>query len=348
MSAAVQEATPKEIAAALHEQFPVADLHIDTLLSHELLGYDMLRRHQNKVPFAPLLFHADLPRAREAGLNIWGLGLVTWPMGDPIRLFKHIERELLYMNRVCAQYPEEIYVITDKASLADGVAKNRVGCFAGIEGAHAISGNLDRLRRSYDLGMRYFTMAHFSCNEACACAKGWGAKTRTNEGLTPFGRTLLDTLHKMSIVVDLSHINKKGFMECCERSDRPVMVSHTGLSGVFPSWRNIDDEQVEAVAKNGGVIGVIFGPQFLNGALFNCTIDDLVDHMLHVIRIAGADHVAYGSDTDGWLATMPKGFRGIEDLPLITQRLLERGVAVDDVKKIMGGNVERLLNEILA
>ncbi len=345
MTATSNESPHFQRALALHRKHVVADLHVDTLLAHDLLGYDMTKRHRCPLPFSPLVGHADIPRARDAGLSIWGLGLVCSPRPRPDVRFARIRRQMDYLHRVCEQRPKDIAVIRGRRSMNDILSSNRIGAFCGIEGAHAVSGSLDRLREAHDMGVRYFTLAHFSDNEAASCAFGWGSRTRRRDGLTDFGRRLVDEVQRMGMVLDLAHVNKAGFMEACTRSERPVIVSHTGISGVKRSWRNIDDEQIEAVARTGGVVGVIFGPQFLARSPF-ASLDAVVAHILHVVRVTGADHVAYGSDMDGWLTTMPRGFADMADLPKVTALLLDAGLPEADVVKIMGGNVKRVLEAL--
>ncbi len=337
------ESSPSlERARELHRSSVVADLHIDILLTHDLLGYDIAKRHRNVVPRAPLVWQADLPRFRDAGIDIQGLGLVCSPLSSPRQRAGKIRRQLEYLHRVCDTHPGEIHVIRDRASLRDGLAAGRIGAFCGIEGAHALGGRIELLPMFHELGVRYMTFAHFSGNEACECAMGLGSRSGRDKGLTDFGRALLAECERLGIVVDLAHVNKRGFMEACAIAQKPVIVSHTGVTGVKNIWRNIDDEQIEAVAKNGGVIGVIFGPQFTGRTVF----DDLwcvARHILHIVRVAGADHAAYGSDIDGWLWTMPAGMRGIDDLPRLTALLLDAGLDESDVKKIIGGNVARVV-----
>ncbi len=333
-------------ASLLHQQCIVADLHSDTLLLHELFGYDISKRHRNRVPLSPFVCHMDLPRNREAGLDIWGMGLVCSPKSSPKRRMGGILRLLGYLRRVCEDRPDEICLIESAKALKDGLKRGAMCALPGIEGAHAIAGNMDNFHEAREMGMRYFTLSHFSNNEAACCAMGLGSRKTAHVGLTDFGRKLVDEIHKRQIILDLAHINKPGFMEACERSERPVIVSHTGVSGVRPMWRNIDDEQIEAVAKTGGVVGIIFGPQFLSPIPVG-PLGDLVKHILHVVKVAGADHVAYGSDLDGWLWTHPVGFNDITDLPKITALLLDAGVGEDDVKKIIGGNVQRVIGKVL-
>src|SRR5262249_45064744 len=137
------------------------------------------------------------------------------------------------------------------------------GALLGIEGAHALEGQLDRIDHFARRGVRYLGFLHFSANDAGYPAYGHGR--RDAEGLTPWGRDLVRRCEAASVLVDLAHLNRRGFLEACALSQKPVIVSHTGVSGAYSHWRNIDDEQLRAVANSGGIVGIIFVPHYLGG-----------------------------------------------------------------------------------
>jgi len=145
----------------------------------------------------------------------------------------------------------------------------------------------------------------------------------------------------LGVIVDLAHINKKGFLEACDMARRPPMVTHTGVLGAFEHWRNIDDEQLRAIADRGGCVGIIFARRYLGGA----SLDAVVDHILHVIDVAGDDVPALGSDFDGFVVP-PQGLEDVAALPNLTVRLAARGVPPRVLEKILGGNVLRVLDAI--
>ncbi len=142
------------------------------------------------------------------------------------------------------------------------------------------------------------------------------------------------------VLVDLAHINKRGFMDACAAATRPPIVSHTGVLGAFDHWRNIDDEQLRAVADRGGVIGVIFCPRYVGGG----GIDAVVRHMVHILDVAGEDAPALGSDWDGFIVPT-RDLADPRGLPLLTDALLKTGVAERVVGKILRENVVRVLAE---
>src|SRR4029079_14691655 len=162
-------------------------------------------------------------------------------------------------------------------------------------------------------------------------------------GLTAFGRDVVRECERTGIVVDLAHINRRGFFDAMELMTKAPMVTHTGVNGVHPHWRNLDDEQIRAVANRGGAIGIIFAKRFLGGA----TVEAVVDHILHIVKVAGDDVPALVSDFDGFVVP-PEGLEDVAAMPNLTVALSRRGVAPRVLEKILGGNVLRVLDAVPA
>jgi membrane dipeptidase len=170
---------------------------------------------------------------------------------------------------------------------------------------------------------------------------GTSRKPKRDDGLTEFGREVVRECERCGVIVDLAHINRRGYFEVLELTKQPLMVTHTGVSGVHPKWRNLDDEQVRAVAARGGCIGIIFARQFLGGA----SIDAVVAHLRHVIDVAGEDAPALGSDFDGFVVPA-EGLEDIAALPNLTVALANAGISPRVLEKILGGNVLRVLDAV--
>lgn len=329
--------------ARVHRAGPNIDLHLDTLLWHRLVGYDLRRRHRNRLPRSPYGFHSDLPRMQEGGLGGAFFGLHAWPFTGE-RAWREVVRQIEVFHHYCAMDSRLRYGGTAddfERGHAEGVL---VGCL-GVEGAHCIHGRLERIEELYEAGVRYLTLAHFSRNEAATPAMGWGRNER--DGLTGFGRELVAEMDRVGMIIDCAHLNEPCRLEAARLSRRPVWVTHTGVKGVYDHARNISDESIRAVAETGGLIGVIFAPIFLGGGLLG-DLSDVVRHIRHIGALVGLEHVAVGTDLDGFIPTLPREIDDMSKLPAFTAALLEAGFSDDEVRGILGDNVLRFLRRYAA
>ncbi len=217
----------------------------------------------------------------------------------------------------------------------------KVAALAGIEGGQALEGSLEHLAGFAARGVRSLGLVHFSVNAIATPAYGVGA--RAEKGLTDFGRDVIAEMNRLGMIVDLAHINRTGFYEALAASSHPVLVTHTGVAGVHAHWRNIDDEQLRALGERGGAAGIIFAPRYLGGR----TVDAVVDHIVHVIDVAGEDVPALGSDFDGFVIP-PSGLEDASMLPQLTAALSARGLSRRALEKVLGGNALRVLDAVPA
>ena len=330
-----------EAAKQLHDDCLVFDLHCDTLLNQSLLGYDVTKRHTNRVPLSPFLFHADIPRMKEGGIGAVALGLVVNPLRKRTAL-DATRRALGQVRGWERSAPNDVSLVSTAADIEAARAAGKLAVFGGLEGAHGLGGDVEALTELRDQGLRYVGLAHFSKNLACTPAFGW--RSNHDDPLTDHGRDLIDGLCHERVLVDLAHINRPGFLEAAERATRPVIVSHTGVRGAHDVWRNIDDDQLRAVADTGGVICIIFAPVFLNAGLFG-TCDGVVTHIQHVINTVGEDHVGIGTDLDGFVVP-PTDFPDISHMPRLTHLMLEAGMKEETIRKTLGANMLRTFREV--
>ncbi len=328
-------------ARALHAEFPVLDLHADTAKLMDKLGYDLGMRHDRPMPRGINVFgHVDLPRLREGGVA--GQFFSFWTTPYPQKgCTRSVTRQLDALDKAMAQRPDELMWTRTGADVRRAKAEGKIAALGGIEGGQALEGDLATIEAFSRRGVRYLGLMHFTANQLGSPAKGRGSDP--DQGLTGFGRDAVRECERTGVIVDLAHINRKGFLEVLDLATLPVMVSHTGVIGVHEHWRNIDDEQLRRVADNGGCVGVIFARKYLGSA----SIESVVDHLLHILDIAGEDLPALGSDFDGFVVP-PEGLEDISTLPNLTVALSRRGVKTPVLEKILGANVLRVLDSVPA
>lgn len=324
-------------ARAIHAAHPAIDLHADTLMWSRWIGYDLGVRHEALLPRAAYFGHVDVPRLTEGGIGAQFFGLVSLPVADR-GLGRAVDEQIDALEAQIKGFPTRLRKVTSAEGLEKAEAEGAVGALLGIEGAHALEGDLDRVEHFARRGVRYLGLLHFSSNQAGFPAYGKGR--RDTDGLSPWGKELVSRCEAESIIVDLAHINRRGFLDACSMATRPLIVSHTGVSEAYAHWRNIDDEQLRAVAETGGAVGIIFCPRFLGGS----SIDDVVRHVRHVIDVAGEDTPALGSDWDGMIIPTPD-LCDAAHLPLLTDALLRAGLGETTVAKILRRNALRVLRD---
>lgn len=328
-------------ARALHDEVCVLDLHADTAKLMDRVDFNLADRHERPMPgIANYLGHVDLPRLREGGVAAQFFSFWTVPYPERGCALS-VDRQLDALDRAMEKHPEQLAWTRTGEDIRRAKAAGQVAALGGIEGGQALEGELGHIERFSRRGVRYLGLLHFSANAIGAPAKGKGADK--DRGLSDFGREVVRECERTGVVVDLAHINRRGFFDALEVASHPVMVSHTGVLGVHEHWRNIDDEQIRAVAQSGGCIGIIFARRYLGGA----SIEAVVDHLLHVLAVGGEDVAALGSDFDGFVVP-PAGLEDVSCMPNLTVALSRRGVPPRVLEKILGGNALRLLDAVPA
>jgi membrane dipeptidase len=317
------------------------DLHCDTLLNETLLGYDPTKRHRNRLPGSPWLFHADIPRLKAGGIGAVALGIVVNPLRRRSAL-RATRQGLAQMAAWQDRAPQDVLLVDCAQDIRRAQREGKIAVFGGLEGAHGLGGSLDELGELRAAGLRYVGLVHFTKNRAATPAFGWRANAA--DGLSDHGRELVEELGERRMLVDLAHINHRGFIEAAAHSSRPVIVSHTGVRGAFDSWRNIDDEQLRAVADTGGVICIIFAPYYLEGRTRGAA-EGIVRHIAHVIDVVGEEHVGLGSDLDGFIFP-PKDLPDISHMPWLTQLMMDAGLSDGQIRKCLGANMLRVFEEV--
>jgi membrane dipeptidase len=327
-------------ARAFHAEACVIDLHADTAKLMAKLGYDLTARHERVLPrVVNWVGHVDLPRLRDGGVaaQFFAYWSAPFPKGGDRRA---VDQQIDAMDETIARHGNELVWARTGADIQAAKAAGKLAALGGIEGGHALDGQLDAVEAFARRGVRYLSLLHLWPNALGETSRN---RKRADLGLTDFGRDVVRECERCGIIVDLAHVSRRGFFDALDIAREPVMVTHTGVSGVHASWRNLDDEQLRAVAGRGGCVGVIFARQFLGGA----SIEAVVDHVQHVIDVCGEDVPALGSDFDGFV-TPPEGLEDVAALPNLTVALSRRGMSPRVLEKILGGNVLRVLDAVPA
>jgi membrane dipeptidase len=362
-------------AANVHRRAIIVDGHCDT-------PYRILRRNFH-LDEHDTEAQVDLRSLRESGITASFFAAYVPPYYAGRGAAKFAYRQIDLIHSETARYPNELVFCTDADGIQRAKQNGKIAIMIGVEGGHAIEDSLDTLRDFYRLGARYMTLTHVNTNNWCD-SSGDGGR---HNGLTDFGREVVRTMNDLGMIVDISHVSDKAFYDVIETTRTAVVATHSSCRALCRHPRNMTDDMLRALAKNGGVCMINFFSAFVNDAvaevvmhaqkraretpteggteeLPNDTTDwdqylkwfkelgcptakleDVVEHVLHAAKVAGVDHVGIGSDFDG-VPALPDELQTASGLPLITARLLERGMSETDVEKILGGNFLRVFRQI--
>lgn len=322
-------------AMTLHHDSTIFDGHCDTLLE-VLAGKRKLHERSTEG-------HIDVPRLREGGVTAQVFAIFIEDHYLPARAAVQTLRLLdTFHNELTAN--EDALLLATKAEHIEQAKKTgKVAAVIGIEGAESLEGDLRLLRMFYRLGVRLLTVAWSRRNEAADGVQ----EARTGGGLTNFGLKLVEECNRLGIMVDVSHLAPAGVKDVLEASSQPVIASHSNAYALCSHPRNLTDQQLAALAEKGGVVGVTFVPSFIAEDRKEASLEKLLDHIDHIVRVAGVDHVGLGSDFDGFSPPPPPGLEDVTRLPGITAGLLYRGYSEEDVRKILGGNFLRVFRQVV-
>ena len=342
-----------DAANALHRTLLVADMHADELL----WGRDLLARADHG--------HVDLPRMSDGNVALQVFSVVTktprdmnydqntgetdnitllamvqrWPLSSLRSLRARAIHQADRLHDAVTRSGGRLVLVTDRASLtafltARKAAPGTHAALLAIEGLHALDGKLESVDTLHAHGFRMLGLTHFFDNEVAASAHGV-----THGGLTALGRQVIQRMESLHIVVDLAHASPQTVREVLAMATRPVVVSHTGVAATCPGPRNLTDEQLRAIAANGGVVGI----GYWDAAVCTLGAASIAKAIRHAVDVAGIDHVGLGSDFDGATST-PFATDGLAE---ITQALLALNFSPNEIAKVMGGNVFTLLGATL-
>ena len=323
----------------------VVDAHVESFVWSRVLGYDLGRRHGRGLLHGCFYSQADLPRMVEGGLTGAVLSIATNPFRRRDRRTGTLLANVARLRAAVEAHPDSV-VVADHAAYRRARQAGKIACFLAVQGGNALGSPADLDRIPGDVVSR-LTLVHLTASPLGGSSAPRPGAPRRHPGLTPLGAELVEAMNARRVLVDLAHISPQGFWDALAVHDRaqPAIVSHTGVRGVHDVWRNIDDAQVRAIADLGGVVGVMFHSGFLGDRFWSGRADAVVDHLAHVVRVAGEDAAAIGSDYDG-LIVPPADLRTVSQLPVLVQRMLDRGFGADRISKVLGGNYLRVVRAV--
>jgi membrane dipeptidase len=339
------------------------------------------------------LGHISLDKAKAGNLGAEFFSI--WVDPETIAKQDYAKHTLDLIDSVyeqAARHPDRMMMAFSVADIERAHREHKLAALMGIEGGHSIENDVHLLRDYYRLGVRYMTLSWSNTNEfADSSGDINNPKVEHHNGLTEGGKQIVLEMNRLGMLVDISHVADKTFWDAIAISKAPVIASHSSARALTGAPRNMTDDMLRAVAKNGGVVDVNFYSAFVDDdyrkasdaqapqreAAVNALLDQakasgksityldidhverewenkiprpplksLIDHIDHVAKVAGIDHIGFGADWDGVAGQTPQGIDSAADLPKITQALLDRGYSAEDIKKILGGNVLRAFAEV--
>jgi len=330
-------------------------------------GYDISVKAQ---------FDTDIPRLREGrvGAQFWSVYVPS--SLSPLEAMTAQLEQIDIAHRIISMYPDDLILATSVADIEQARSQGKIASLLGIEGGHTIGNSMGALRSYYDLGVRYMTLTHFHSNDWADSA----TDTARHEGLNEFGREVVREMNRLGMLVDISHVSPATMNDVLDISEAPVMFSHSSAYALTDSPRNVPESVLKRVTENGGVVMVTFVPGFVmqerrdwevgmipllktvttdaewkkvgetyreeHGQPPIATLSHVADHVEHVAKVAGFDHVGIGGDFYG--ATGDELIDGLEDVskyPALIAELARRGWTEANLAKLTQGNVLRVFAE---
>ncbi len=363
--------TVSEKANKLAQENIIIDSHIDVPYRLEEKWVDVTKATADG--------DFDYPRAKQGGLNAPFMSIyIPASLDNSANSTKLADKLIDYVEAIVGRAPDKFAIATSTAEVEQQFAKGLISLPLGMENGSPIQGDMANLKHFYERGIRYITLAHSMANHISDSSYDLRRKWK---GLSPFGKELVKEMNNLGILVDISHVSDAAFYQAIEISQTPVIASHSSLRAFTPGFeRNMDDAMIKALGENGGVIQINFGSTFVTkranawsknrsaeqkkaeqkfgkdsdeykafrtkyseeNPLPYATLDSVLDHIDHVVKLIGIDHVGIGSDYDGVGDSLPTDLKDVSTYPNLIQGLLDRGYSDKDIVKILAGNFIRV------
>jgi membrane dipeptidase len=367
--------TASDKAVDIAQQTIIVDGHIDVPYRVKEQWVDVTKATDG-VDF-------DYPRAVKGGLNAPFMSIYVPASLDNSPESTQLAHELIdSVEAIVARAPDKFAIAKSPSEVKAHFEQGIISLPMGMENGSPIQGDLANLKAFYERGIRYITLAHSQANHISDSSYDLRRKWK---GLSPFGKTLVGEMNNIGIMLDISHVSDDAFYQVIELTNTPVIASHSSLRRFTPGFeRNMDDDMIKKLGENGGVIMINFGSSFVSKeagqwrtGLTNArkalikkegedspklenfeeeyrkkvpypysTLDEVLDHIDHVVSLVGVEHVGIGSDYDGVGDSLPIGLKDVASFPNLVQGLLDRNYSESDIKKILSGNLLRVWQQV--
>lgn len=361
-------------AHLIAQEIIIVDTHIDVPYR--------LREKMEDISTRAKGGHFDYVRAREGGLNAPFMSIYIPSRYQETGGARLLADSLIDMvDGFAEKWPDKFAMAFSPADIRSNFKSGKISLLMGMENGEPIEGRLENIKYFYDRGIRYITLTHAKNNHICDSSYDTIPKWN---GLSPFGEKVVAEMNRQGIMIDVSHVTDSTFYDVLKITQAPIIASHSSCRYFTPDWeRNMSDDMIGELAKNGGVIQITFGSVFIKGELREKsneirkelnkeldengwdnkdehakeflenyyqthhlgTVADVADHIDHAVQVAGIDHVGLGSDFDG-VSFVPKGLEDVSAYPNIIRELLKRGYSEADVEKVCSGNIIRVMTEV--
>jgi len=364
----------KAILVDTHNDFPSASIQKKVSFDADLLGKT----------------HSDLARMKQGGVDVQIFSIFCGP--EQVNPYAFANQEIDSVYEWARRAPIRMSIVKTPGELERAVKAKKLATMMGVEGGHMIEDKIENLDNLYVRGARYMTLTWNNSTSWATSAADETTKgdSLPHKGLTDFGKKIVERMNELGMIVDVSHVGEQTFWDVIKTTTKPIIASHSCVWNLCPHRRNLKDDQIKAIAKNGGVIHLNFYPGFIDsnyakkaadfvkrhqaeidslinekvqpnyaqmmitekyvseGESYRPSISMLLDHLDYIVKMVGVDYVGLGSDFDG-IEVPPKELNGVQDFPLITKALLERGYNKKEIRKILGENFIRVFkaNQIL-
>jgi len=362
----------------LHEKAIVIDTHNDFIST----GIEKGKSFDQDLKG---ITHSDLNRMKQGGIDVQIFSIFCDENYGKGNAFAFANREIDTLYATVARNPDRMMIVRNSKDLQAAVSSGKLGAMIGVEGGHMIEDEISNLEKLYTRGARYMTLTWNNSTSWASSAADERAKKDLGHpyGLNTLGEKIVKRMNELGMIVDISHVGEKTFYDALRISTKPVIASHSCAYTLCPVPRNLTDDQIKTIGKNGGVIQLNFYSGFVDSSFreknnafirkhqkekdsllkinpsdfyanlylhekykeeidgVRPSLTQLIDHLDHIVKLIGVDHVGLGSDFDG-INSSPRELNDVTDMPLITQELMKRGYSKTDIMKILGGNFIRV------